>query len=141
MSEVATRPFGADLAPWPIVDFAAFGEVEIQPLSRIQGLTASFLSRNWVTIPHVTHNDDADLTALEAYRKEMASGSQGGKAPSALAFFAKALVSALQAFPKFNSSIEASGKQLILKKYFNIGIAIDTPKGLVVGTVVLVGPV
>jgi pyruvate dehydrogenase E2 component (dihydrolipoamide acetyltransferase) len=123
----------AELPPWPVVDFAAFGEVELQPLSRIQGLTAGFLARNWVSIPHVTHQDDADLTGLEAHRKALAA--DGGKAPTSLAFFVKALVSALKAFPKFNASLDASGKQLVLKKYFHIGIAIDTPRGLVVGVV------
>jgi pyruvate dehydrogenase E2 component (dihydrolipoamide acetyltransferase) len=136
MSAVMEKaPFGADLPPWPVVDFTSFGPVEVQPLSRIQGLTAGFLSRNWVTIPHVTHQDDADLTALEAHRQRLAGQAEGGKAPSSLAYFAKALVSALKAFPKFNASLDASGKQLVLKKYFHVGIAIDTPKGLVVGVV------
>ena len=127
--------FGADLPPWPSVDFAAFGEVEVKPLSRIQTLTAGFLSRNWLRIPHVTHQDDIDTTALEALRSEMAAQGEGAKKPSPLAFFAKALVSGLQAFPQFNASLDATGKQLVLKKYFHIGIAIDTPRGLVVGVV------
>ncbi|MDR6855918.1 2-oxo acid dehydrogenase subunit E2 [Variovorax guangxiensis] len=120
---------GADLPAWPAVDFAAFGEVELKPLSRIQGLTAGFLSRNWLSIPHVTHQDDADITAAEALRATLAPR------PSALAFFAKALVSGLKAFPQFNASLDASGRNLVLKKYFHIGIAIDTPRGLVVGVV------
>jgi pyruvate dehydrogenase E2 component (dihydrolipoamide acetyltransferase) len=120
---------GADLPAWPAVDFAAFGEVELKPLSRIQGLTAGFLSRNWLSIPHVTHQDDADITAIEALRATLAPR------PSALAFFAKALVSGLKAFPQFNASLDASGRNLVLKKYFHIGIAIDTPRGLVVGVV------
>jgi pyruvate dehydrogenase E2 component (dihydrolipoamide acetyltransferase) len=128
-----TKAFGADLPSWPEVDFAAFGEVETQPLSRIQGLTASFLSRNWLTIPHVTHQDDVDITLLEGFRQQAAS--EGARAPSPLAFFAKALASALKAFPKFNASLDGSAKRLVLKKYFHIGIAIDTPKGLVVGVV------
>ncbi|WP_022981610.1 2-oxo acid dehydrogenase subunit E2 [Ideonella sp. B508-1] len=119
----------APLPPWPDIDFSAFGEVERRPLSRVQSLTAGFLTRNWVTIPHVTHNDDADITALEALRATMAPK------PSALAFFAKALVSGLKAFPQFNASLDAGGRELVLKKYFNIGIAIDTPRGLVVGVV------
>jgi pyruvate dehydrogenase E2 component (dihydrolipoamide acetyltransferase) len=135
LADPPVKPFGVDLPPWPAVDFAAFGEVETQPLSRVQGLTASFLSRNWVSIPHVTHQDDADLTALEAHRHALAAAAEGGKAPGPLAFFAKALVSALKAFPRFNASLDASGKQLVLKKYFHIGIAIDTPRGLVVGVV------
>ena len=121
---------GAGLPAWPAVDFSAFGEVEVKPLSRIQGLTAGFLSRNWLTIPHVTHQDDADITALEAWRKDPASPKF-----SPLAFFAKALVSGLKAFPQFNASLDASAKNLVLKKYFHVGIAIDTPRGLVVGVV------
>ncbi|CAN7490983.1 MULTISPECIES: 2-oxo acid dehydrogenase subunit E2 [unclassified Variovorax] len=120
---------GADLPAWPVVDFAAFGEVELRPLSRIQSLTAGFLARNWLSIPHVTHQDDADITAVEALRATLAPR------PSALAFFAKALVSGLKAFPQFNGSLDASGRNLVLKKYFHIGIAIDTPRGLVVGVV------
>lgn len=120
---------GADLPAWPALDFAAFGEVELRPLSRIQGLAAGFLSRNWLSIPHVTHQDDADITAIEALRATLAPR------PSALAFFAKALVSGLRAFPQFNASLDASGRNLVLKKYFHIGIAIDTPRGLVVGVV------
>jgi pyruvate dehydrogenase E2 component (dihydrolipoamide acetyltransferase) len=121
--------FGAALPPWPVVDFAAFGAIETRPLPRIQALTAGFLSRNWLSIPHVTHHDDVDTTALEALRPTLEPK------PGALAFFAKALVSGLQAFPQFNASLDASGGQLVLKKYFNIGIAIDTPRGLVVGVV------
>jgi len=117
------------------MDFAAFGEVEVKPLSRIQGLTAGFLTRNWVTIPHVTHQDDADITALEALRKQIAEERADQPKLSPLAFFAKALVSGLKAFPQFNASLDATGKSLVLKKYFNIGVAIDTPRGLVVGVV------
>jgi pyruvate dehydrogenase E2 component (dihydrolipoamide acetyltransferase) len=124
-----------DLPPWPTIDFAAFGDVEVKPLSRIQGLTAGFLSRNWLTIPHVTHQDDADITALEALRKELARQQPDQPKVSPLAFFAKALVSCLKAFPQFNASLDASAKNLVLKKYFNIGVAIDTPRGLVVGVV------
>ncbi len=133
--EVQPKAFGADLPPWPVVDFSAFGEVELLPLPRIQGLVASFLARNWVSIPHVTHQDDADLTELEACRKALALASEGGMAPTPLAFFVKALVSGLKAFPKFNASLDTTGKNLVLKKYFHIGIAIDTPKGLVVAVV------
>jgi len=126
---------GAALPPWPAIDFAAFGDVEVKPLSRVQGLTAGFLSRNWVTIPHVTHQDDADITVLEAWRTHQAQVKPGQAKLSPLAFFAKALVSCLQAFPQFNASLDATGRNLVLKKYFNIGIAIDTPRGLVVGVV------
>ena len=136
MSAVLDAPvFGAALPPWPAIDFAAFGEVEVKPLSRIQGLTAGFLSRNWVTIPHVTHQDDVDITAMEAWRKDQAALHPGQPKLSPLAFFAKALVSCLQAFPQFNASLDAAGKNVVLKKYFHIGIAIDTPRGLVVGVV------
>jgi pyruvate dehydrogenase E2 component (dihydrolipoamide acetyltransferase) len=117
------------LPPWPSVDFSAFGEVEVQPLARIQALTAGFLSRNWQAIPHVTHHDDADITALEALRRAMEAPR-----PTPLAYFAKALVSGLKAFPRFNASLDTAGN-LVLKKYFHIGIAIDTPRGLVVGVV------
>lgn len=123
------------LPAWPAVDFASFGEVEVKPLSRIQGLTAGFLLRNWVTIPHVTHQDDADITALEAWRAHQAQVRPSQPKLSPLAFFVKGLVSCLQAFPQFNASLDATGKNLVLKKYFNIGIAIDTPRGLVVGVV------
>jgi pyruvate dehydrogenase E2 component (dihydrolipoamide acetyltransferase) len=119
----------SDLPAWPAIDFAAFGEVEVKPLSRIQGLTAGFLARNWQSIPHVTHQDDVDITALEALRQTFEPK------PSALGFFAKSLVSALRAFPQFNASLDASAKNLVFKKYFHIGIAIDTPRGLVVGVV------
>jgi len=133
--QAAPKPFGANFPAWPEIDFAAFGEVAVEPLSRIQGLTAAFLSRNWATIPHVTHHDEADITALERARGELAGRSEGGKAPTQLAFFAKALVACLKEFPRFNASLDLSGTKLILKKYFHIGIAIDTPKGLVVGVV------
>lgn len=119
-------PFGAGLPPWPDVDFSAFGEVETRPLSRIQSLTAGFLARNWLAIPHVTHQDDADITAVEALR------STSDPKPGTLSFIVKALVAALKAFPQFNASLDASGRNVVLKKYFNIGIAIDTPRGLVV---------
>lgn len=126
---------GTGLPAWPAIDFAAFGEVEVKPLSRIQGLTAGFLSRNWLTIPHVTHQDDADITALEAWRKDEAAKHPDRPKLSSLAFFAKALVSGLKAFPQFNASLDATGKNLVLKKYFHVGVAIDTPRGLVVGVV------
>jgi pyruvate dehydrogenase E2 component (dihydrolipoamide acetyltransferase) len=136
MSSVMEAPtIGSGLPPWPAIDFAAFGEVEVKPLSRIQGLTAGFLTRNWLTIPHVTHQDDADITALETLRKELALQQPDQPKVSPLAFFAKALVSCLKGFPQFNASLDATGKNLVLKKYFNIGVAIDTPRGLVVGVV------
>lgn len=119
-----------DLAPWPNVDFAAFGTVQTKPISRIQKLVASFLSRNWVMIPHVTHNDEADVTDLDSVRRKLSADS--GTKVTPLAFLVKAAVAALKALPKFNASIEATGKNLVFKEYFHIGIAVDTPNGLLV---------
>lgn len=123
------KSFWEQLPPWPEGDFSVFGEVEETTLSRIQTLTASFMSRNWLSIPHVTHHDDVDTTALEQYRQGRAVKV------SPLVFMVKALVDTLKAFPRFNASLDGSGKKLILKKYFHIGIAIDTPNGLLVGVV------
>jgi pyruvate dehydrogenase E2 component (dihydrolipoamide acetyltransferase) len=121
--------------PWPVVDFASFGAIEVRPLSRIQGLAAGFLTRNWRTIPHVTHHDAADMTAVETLRAQWAESNPDGPKLPALAFFTRALVASLKAFPQFNASLDGSGRNLVLKKYFHIGIAIDTPRGLVVGVV------
>jgi pyruvate dehydrogenase E2 component (dihydrolipoamide acetyltransferase) len=121
---------GLDLAPWPQVDFAAFGPVEVRPITRIQKLVGQYLSRNWVMIPHVTHNDEADITDLESFRARLAAETGGKLTP--LAFLAKAAVAALKAYPHFNASIDGSGANLVLKKYFNIGIAVDSPGGLLV---------
>jgi len=115
-----------------MVDFAAFGEVEVRPLSRVQQYVAANLSRNWVMIPHVTHNDEVDISALEALRKHLAA--EGSKV-STLAFVIKALVSVLQQFPQFNASLDADGKSLVFKKYWSIGVAVDTPGGLLVPVV------
>ncbi|WP_050010662.1 2-oxo acid dehydrogenase subunit E2 [Herbaspirillum sp. B65] len=123
--------FGADLPPWPDIDFSEFGATEVKPVSRIQKLVGSFLSRNWVTIPHVTHHDEAEVDALEAYRK--GRNEAGGEVKlTALVFMIKAVVKALQAYPQFNASLDASGKNLIYKKYFHIGVAVDTKFGLLV---------
>ncbi|MDB5967851.1 MAG: Dihydrolipoyllysine-residue succinyltransferase [Hydrocarboniphaga sp.] len=130
MSEAPNPPAGLELAPWPQVDFAAFGEVQVRPLSRIQKLVGSFLSRNWVMIPHVTHQDEADIGAMEIARKALTAGS--GIKITPLAFMVKAAVAALKAYPQFNASIDGSGKNLVFKKYFHIGIAVDTPGGLLV---------
>jgi pyruvate dehydrogenase E2 component (dihydrolipoamide acetyltransferase) len=123
-------PAGLELAPWPQVDFAAFGPVQVKPLSRIQKLVGSYLSRNWVMIPHVTHFDEADVTALDAARKRLSEA--GGVKLTPLAFLVKAAVSALKAYPQFNASIDGSGRNLVLKQYFHIGVAVDTPNGLLV---------
>ena len=122
---------GLDLLPWPKVDFSKFGEVEVQPLSRIKKISGQNLSRNWVMIPHVTVNEDADMTELEEFRKTInKEWEREGVKVSPLAFIIKAAVAGLQKFPEFNSSLD--GDNLVLKKYFNIGFAADTPNGLVV---------
>lgn len=131
MDTKRTGAGGLELAPWPQVDFAAFGEIELVPVSRIQKLAGSYLSRNWVRIPHVTHHDDADITEMEAVRKRLAEENPDVKV-TPLIFLIKAAVAALKQFPRFNASLDADGQNLVLKKYFNIGIAVDTPNGLLV---------
>ncbi|MFS6937210.1 dihydrolipoyllysine-residue acetyltransferase [Neisseria animaloris] len=122
---------GLDLLPWPKVDFSKFGEIEVKELSRIKKISGQNLSRNWVMIPHVTVNEDADMTELEEFRKTLnKEWEREGVKLSPLAFIIKASVTALKAFPEFNSSLD--GENLILKKYYNIGFAADTPNGLVV---------
>ena len=120
---------GLDLAPWPKVDFERFGEVERQPLTRIQKISGPNLARNWVMIPHVTHHDEADITELEAFRKRT-NGEQPDVKVTMVALLAKACVASLKAFPTVNSSLD--GDELVLKRYYNIGFAADTPNGLVV---------
>jgi pyruvate dehydrogenase E2 component (dihydrolipoamide acetyltransferase) len=120
---------GLDLIPWPKVDFAKFGPVENRPLSRIQKLSGANLHRNWVSIPHVTQHDDADITEMEAFRKKLGEENKDVKV-TPLVFLIKAAVAALKKFPNFNASLE--GDNLVLKQYFHIGIAVDTPDGLVV---------
>lgn len=124
---------GLGVAPMPEIDFSQWGEVETRALSKINKLTGAFLHRNWVTVPHVTQFDEADITDLETFRKSMVDEykDQGIKI-TLLAFLVKAVVSALKALPRFNASLDASGENLILKSYINIGIAVDTPDGLVV---------
>ena len=122
---------GLDLLPWPKVDFAKFGEIEVKELSRIKKISGQNLSRNWVVIPHVTVHDEADMTDLEEFRKQLnKEWEREGVKLSPLAFIIKASVAALKAFPEFNSSLD--GDNLVLKKYFHIGFAADTPNGLVV---------
>ncbi len=122
---------GLNLLPWPKIDFSKFGATEAVPLSRIKKISGQNLARNWAMIPHVTQFDEADITELEEFRKSTneAMAKQGVKL-TMLAFIIKASVAALKKFPDFNSSLE--GDNLILKKYFNIGFAADTPNGLVV---------
>jgi pyruvate dehydrogenase E2 component (dihydrolipoamide acetyltransferase) len=117
----------------PAVDFAAFGPVETQPLSRIQRISGPRLHASWVNVPHVTQFDEADITELETLRTQLkdAAAAQGIKL-TPLAFIVRACVKALQAFPMFNASLDASGANLVLKKYVNIGFAADTPNGLMV---------
>jgi pyruvate dehydrogenase E2 component (dihydrolipoamide acetyltransferase) len=121
----------ASLAPLPQVDFAEFGEVEMRKMSRIQQLTGAFLGRNWVAIPHVTHHDEVDVTAAETRRKQWnAEHPEARLTPVIL--LVKALASVLPAFAHFNASIGGDGKTLVIKKYVNIGVAVDTPNGLLV---------
>ncbi len=127
---------GLGVAAMPEIDFSQWGEVESQPLSKINKLTGQFLHRNWVTIPHVTQFDEADITDMETFRKGLAADyKEKGIRITPLVFMMKALVSALKEYPRFNSSLDVSGENLIMKSYFNIGIAIDTPDGLVVPVV------
>ncbi len=127
---------GLALAETPQIDFSKFGEIEWQPLHKIKRLTASNLHRNWVTIPHVTQFDEADITALEAFRQQHKhEAERSGVKLTPLVFIMKAVVAGLQAFPQFNASLSPNGEQLILKKYFHVGVAIDTPNGLVVAVV------
>jgi pyruvate dehydrogenase E2 component (dihydrolipoamide acetyltransferase) len=122
-----------DLPEWPQVDFSKFGPIETKPLSRIRKLSGGFLHRNWVSIPHVTQHDEADITELEAFRKENAQvAEKEGFKLTMLAFLVKASVNALKQFPDFNASLDKTGENLIVKKYFHIGVAVDTPDGLVV---------
>ncbi|TAK45299.1 MAG: dihydrolipoyllysine-residue acetyltransferase [Betaproteobacteria bacterium] len=124
-------PFG--VLPWPEIDFAKFGPVELKPLSRIQKLSGPNLHRNWVSIPHVTQFEEADITDLEAFRKSnTAETEKQGFKLTMLAFLIKACVTALRQYPQFNSSLDKGGENLVIKKYFHIGVAVDTPEGLVV---------
>lgn len=122
---------GLGLLPWPQVDFSKFGPIEVQPLSRIKKLSGANLHRNWVMIPHVTNNDDADITELEAFRLQLnQENAKSGTKVTLLAFLIKAVCSALRKFPEFNASLE--GDALVLKRYYHIGFAADTPNGLMV---------
>ena len=126
---------GLGLLPWPKVDFSKFGEVEEVELSRINKISGANLHRNWVMIPHVTHFDRTDITDLEAFRKEQNKIVEKQKLDvkiTPVVFIMKAVAKALEAFPRFNSSISEDGQKLTLKKYINIGVAVDTPNGLVV---------
>jgi pyruvate dehydrogenase E2 component (dihydrolipoamide acetyltransferase) len=125
----AAGPALAGLPPWPQIDFTKFGEIERVPRSRIQRISAPNLARNWVMIPHVTHNDEADITELEAWRRQL-NAEQSEVKFTLVSFLVAASVATLKAFPTFNASLD--GEELILKRYYNIGFAADTPGGLVV---------
>ncbi|WP_439258680.1 pyruvate dehydrogenase complex dihydrolipoyllysine-residue acetyltransferase [Lonepinella sp. BR2930] len=131
----AANGAGLGLLPWPKVDFSKFGEVEEVELTRINKISGANLHRNWVMIPHVTHFDRADITDLEAFRKEQNKLAEKQKLDvkiTPVVFIMKAAAKALEAYPRFNSSISEDGQRLTLKKYINIGVAVDTPNGLVV---------
>jgi pyruvate dehydrogenase E2 component (dihydrolipoamide acetyltransferase) len=124
---------GLNLLPWPQIDFAKFGEIESKPLSKIKKISGANLARNWVMIPHVTQHDDADVTELEDLRVALnKENEKAGIKLTMLAFLIKAVVAALKKYPDFNASLDATGENLVLKKYFHIGFAADTPNGLVV---------
>jgi pyruvate dehydrogenase E2 component (dihydrolipoamide acetyltransferase) len=129
---VSLQGDGLVLVPWPTPDFSRFGGVERVPLSRIQKLSGANLARNWVRIPHVTHNDEADITELERFRRELNS-EQADVKVTMVALLLKALTSALERFPQLNASLD--GEELVLKRYYHLGFAADTPQGLVVPVV------
>jgi pyruvate dehydrogenase E2 component (dihydrolipoamide acetyltransferase) len=121
------------LPAMPAVDFSKFGPIESKPLSRIKKISGANLHRNWVAIPHITQNDEVDITEMEAFRKQSADELQKqGVKLTPLAFLIKACVAALKRFPSFNASLSPDGESLILKQYYHIGVAVDTPNGLVV---------
>ena len=127
---------GIAVSSAPEIDHSKFGEIEILPLSRIKKISGAHLHRSWVTVPHVTQFDEADITELEAFRKSLAAEAEKKSVRlTPLVFLMKAVVSALREFPDFNASLDSSGENLIMKKYFHIGIAVDTPNGLVVPVV------
>ncbi|MHB8354737.1 MAG: 2-oxo acid dehydrogenase subunit E2, partial [Burkholderiales bacterium] len=127
----AAAGIGLGLLPWPQVDFAKYGPIEVQPLSRIKKLSGANLHRNWVMIPHVTNNDDADITELDAFRLQLnQENAKSGTRVTLLAFIIKAVCNALRKFPEFNASLD--GDTLVLKRYYHIGFAADTPNGLIV---------
>jgi pyruvate dehydrogenase E2 component (dihydrolipoamide acetyltransferase) len=126
-------PAASGLPRVPVVDFAQYGPIEIKPLSRIQRISGTRLQASWINLPHVTQHEDADITELEAARLELKNkAAQEGVRLTPLVFIIKACLAALREFPRFNSSLDAGGENLVLKKYYNIGFAADTPNGLVV---------
>jgi pyruvate dehydrogenase E2 component (dihydrolipoamide acetyltransferase) len=136
----AAAPAGAGIPEVPAQDFSKFGPVETVPLPRIKKLSGPFLHRSWLNVPHVTHNDEADITELDGYRRELDTAAKAeGYRVTLLAFLMKAAVSALRQFPEVNSSLSPEKDSLILKRYHHIGIAVDTPGGLVVPVIRDVG--
>jgi pyruvate dehydrogenase E2 component (dihydrolipoamide acetyltransferase) len=134
----AAAAAGSGIPEVPAQDFSKFGPIETVALSRIKKVSGPFLHRSWLNVPHVTHNDEADITDLDRYRKELDTAAKGDKNPyrvTLLAFLVKACVAALKQFPEFNSSLSPEKDSIILKQYYNIGIAVDTPGGLVVPVV------
>ncbi|MBI3223325.1 MAG: dihydrolipoyllysine-residue acetyltransferase [Nitrosomonadales bacterium] len=124
---------GLQVLEMPAVDFAKFGPIETRPLSRIKKISGANLHRNWVSIPHVTQFDEADISEMEAFRKQLGEEyAKKGVKITPLAFLVKAAVAALQQYPEFNASLDAGGENLVLKQYFHIGVAVDTPDGLMV---------
>lgn len=128
--EITMPAWPANLPPMPTVDFSLFGEVETVPLPRHQKLVASFLARNWAQIPHVTHHDEAEVAQLDPVRRALAAAE--GVKLTPVPFIIKAVVKALQAFPRFNASLTQDGNGLVMKRYCHIGVAVETPNGLVV---------
>jgi len=129
---------GMGIPEIPAVDFSKFGPVEIKPMVRIKRISGPYLHRAWLNIPHVTHNDEADISEIEKYRKELDDAGKADKKPyrvSLLPFLMKASINALKAFPDFNTSLTPEKEALVYKKFYNIGIAVDTPEGLVVPVV------
>jgi pyruvate dehydrogenase E2 component (dihydrolipoamide acetyltransferase) len=124
---------GFNLPAWPVIDFEKFGPTEKQALSRIKKISGPALHRNWITIPHITQHDEVDITELEAFRKSLSKDAEkAGLKITPLALIMKAVVAALKRHPEFNSSLAPEGDSLIIKRYFHIGVAVDTPGGLVV---------
>ena len=128
---MSNEPIASDLPGWPEIDFSEFGPVERRRLGRIQQLTARFLSRNWIAIPHVTHHDEIDITLFEERRLSWNAAHPQDKV-TVIAPLTKAVAEALKEHPRFNSSLEADKSTLVQKGYFNVGIAVDTPHGLLV---------
>lgn len=132
-SEAPLGNLGMGIPPIPEIDFSEFGDIEMVPFSRIQKLSAAHLHRAWLNIPHVTHHDEADITITEDFRKSLKEeAEQRGLRITLLSFIMKALVACLKEFPNFNSSLSPDGKGYVMKNYFNLGVAVDTPAGLVV---------